>query len=160
VRWLITTIHQNIVHMTKNAVETFQHIRHLSLKCSGAKEIPKGSLLKQKWPFRVMKVVRSFHFSLSRCKGLCTSVTPRAMLAGAQAPSRATHVRQVKVMCSGTIFMRIVQISSLATACTGQPLLTFTIHTEHSWMFALIVADLKTTYIVLNLLPMINWKIL
>jgi len=48
------------------------------------------------------------------------------------------------------MFIRIVQISSLATACMGQPLLTFWSHTEHSWMFALIVAALKITYIVLH----------
>jgi len=34
--------------------------------------------------------------ALPRRRGLRTSVTPRAMLAGAQAPSRATHARQVK----------------------------------------------------------------
>jgi len=34
--------------------------------------------------------------ALSQRRGLHTSVTPRAMLAGAQAPSRATHARQVK----------------------------------------------------------------
>jgi len=42
--------------------------------------------------------------------------------------------------------IRIVQISSLATACIGQPLLTFWGHTEQSWMFALILAGLKITY--------------
>jgi len=35
-----------------------------------------------------------------------------------------------------------VQISSLATTCIGQPLLTFWSHPERSWMFALIVAAL------------------
>ena len=59
----------------------------------------------------------------------------------------------LKVMCSGTIpmFIRIVQISSLTTACTGQPLVTFWSHAEQSWMFALIVAALKITYISLHL---------
>jgi len=46
--------------------------------------------------------------------------------------------------------IRTVQISSLATACIGQPLLTFWSHPEQSWMFALIVAALKITYIVLH----------
>jgi len=45
--------------------------------------------------------------------------------------------------------IRIVQISSLATSCIGQPLLTFWSHAEQSWMFALIVAALKLTYIAL-----------
>jgi len=49
------------------------------------------------------------------------------------------------------MFIRIVQISSLATACTGQPLLTFLSYAEQSWMFSLIVKALKITYIVLNL---------
>jgi len=47
--------------------------------------------------------------------------------------------------------LSLVQISSLATACIGQPLLTFWSHPEQSWMFALIVAGLKITYIVLHL---------
>jgi len=52
------------------------------------------------------------------------------------------------------MFIRTVQISSLATVCVGQPLLVFWSHTEQSWMFALIVAALlKITYIVLHLLP-------
>jgi len=49
------------------------------------------------------------------------------------------------------MFVRIVQIFSLATACTGQPLLTYWSHTEQSWMFALIVAALRIIYIVLHL---------
>jgi len=53
------------------------------------------------------------------------------------------------------MFVRIVQLKlsslSLATAYIGQPLLTFWNHTEQSWMFALIVAALKITYIVLHL---------
>jgi len=53
--------------------------------------------------------------------------------------------------------IRIVQISSLATACIGQPVLTFWSHTEQ-WMFALIVAPLKITYCFASLLPMINLK--
>jgi len=48
------------------------------------------------------------------------------------------------------VIIAIVQISSLVTACIGQPLLTFWSHTEQSWMFAL-VAALKITYIVLHL---------
>jgi len=47
--------------------------------------------------------------------------------------------------------IRTVQISSLATASIGQSLLTFWSHTEQSWMFALIVAGLKITYITLHL---------
>jgi len=39
-----------------------------------------------------------------------------------------------------TVFIRIVQISSLATVCIGQPLITFWSHTKQSCMFALIVA--------------------
>jgi len=39
-----------------------------------------------------------------------------------------------------TMFIRIEQTSSLATACIGQPLLTFWSHTKQSCMFALIVA--------------------
>jgi len=35
-----------------------------------------------------------------------------------------------------------MQISSLVTACIGQPLLTFWSHTEQSWMVALVVAAL------------------
>jgi len=51
------------------------------------------------------------------------------------------------------MFIRIVQISSLATACTGEPLLTFWSYPEQSWMFALllIVAALNITYVVLHL---------
>jgi len=49
------------------------------------------------------------------------------------------------------MFIRIVQISSLATACISQPLFTFLSHTEQSWIFALIDAALKITYIVLHL---------
>jgi len=49
------------------------------------------------------------------------------------------------------MFIRIVQISSLAKACIGQPLLTFRSHTEQSCMFPLIVAALNITYIVLHL---------
>jgi len=51
------------------------------------------------------------------------------------------------------MFIHIVQISSLATACIGQPLLTFWNYPEQSWMFALIliVAALKITYVVLHL---------
>jgi len=53
-----------------------------------------------------------------------------------------------------------MQISSLATACIGQPLLTFWSHNEQSWMFALIVAALKMTCCILfaALFPMINLK--
>jgi len=50
---------------------------------------------------------------------------------------------RTKYMCSSTIMFRpicIAQISSLATACIGQPLLTFWSHTEQSRMFVLIVA--------------------
>jgi len=47
------------------------------------------------------------------------------------------------------MFIRIVQISSLATACIGQPLLTFCSHPEQSWIFAPIVAVLKRTCTVL-----------
>jgi len=43
-----------------------------------------------------------------------------------------------------------VQISNLATACIGQPLLTFWSYTNQSWMFAVVVAALKITYIVLH----------
>jgi len=45
------------------------------------------------------------------------------------------------------MFIRIVQISSLATACIDQPLIKFWSHTEQSWMFVLIVADVKITYL-------------
>jgi len=45
------------------------------------------------------------------------------------------------------MFIRIVQICSLATAGIGQPLLTFCSHPEQSWIFALIVAVLKIPYI-------------
>jgi len=43
----------------------------------------------------------------------------------------------------------IVQITSLATAYIGQPLLTFWNHTEQSWMFSMVVAASKITYILL-----------
>jgi len=46
--------------------------------------------------------------------------------------------------------IRIGQISSVATVCIGQPLLTFWSHTEQSWMVALIVAALKIIYIALH----------
>jgi len=49
------------------------------------------------------------------------------------------------------MFIPIVQISSQANACIGQPLLIFWSHTEQSWMFALIVAALKINYIFLHL---------
>ena len=48
------------------------------------------------------------------------------------------------------MFVCIVQIFSLATACVGQPLLTFWSHIEQSWMFVLTAATLKITYIVLQ----------
>jgi len=54
--------------------------------------------------------------------------------------------------------IRLVQISSLVTACIGQSLLTFWSHTEQSWMFALIVAALKITYCFASLLPMTKLK--
>jgi len=50
-----------------------------------------------------------------------------------------------------TMFIRFTHIPSQATACIGQTLLTFWSHTEQSWMFALIVAALKITYLVLHL---------
>jgi len=56
-------------------------------------------------------------------------------------------------MCSIAMMfrpIRTVQISSLATACIGQPLFTFWSHAEQGWMFALIVAALKVTYIALH----------
>jgi len=56
----------------------------------------------------------------------------------------------LEVMCSSTMFIRIVQISSLAIACIGQPLLTFCCHTEQK-LFSRIVVALKITYIVLHL---------
>jgi len=37
------------------------------------------------------------------------------------------------------MFVHIVQISRLATACIGKLLLTFYSHSEQSWMLALIV---------------------
>jgi len=46
--------------------------------------------------------------------------------------------------------IRIVQISSLATASIVQLLLTFWSHTEQCWMFAMIVAASKITYIALH----------
>jgi len=49
------------------------------------------------------------------------------------------------------MFIGIVQIFSLGTACIGQPLLTFWSHTEQSWMFSVVFAALKITYIVLHL---------
>jgi len=62
----------------------------------------------------------------------------------------------LEVMCSSTKhnFIRIVQISSLATTFIGQPMLTLWSHahdTEQSWIFALIVPASKITYIVLHL---------
>jgi len=39
-----------------------------------------------------------------------------------------------------TTFIHIVQISSLASACIDQPLLTFWSQIEQSWMFVLITA--------------------
>jgi len=52
------------------------------------------------------------------------------------------------------MFIHIVQISSLATACIGQPLLTFWSHTEQSCMLALI----DNLFCFASLLPMINLK--
>jgi len=49
------------------------------------------------------------------------------------------------------LFSLIVQISSLDTASIGQTLLTFWSHPEQCWMFALMVAALKITYIILQL---------
>jgi len=48
------------------------------------------------------------------------------------------------------MFIRIAQISGATTACIGQSLPTFWSHTEQSWMFALIIAALKITYIPLH----------
>ena len=59
--------------------------------------------------------------------------------------------KQCAVVLYNAMFIRIVQISGLATVCIGQPLLTFWSHTEQSWMFALIVVALKITYFVLHL---------
>ena len=57
------------------------------------------------------------------------------------------------VQLYNTMFIRIVQVCSPATACIGQPLLTFCSHPEQSWIFAviigLIVAVLKITCTVL-----------
>jgi len=57
----------------------------------------------------------------------------------------------LEVMYSRIVICIIVEISSLATACIGQPLLTFWSHPEQSFIFALIVSALKITYIVLQL---------
>jgi len=57
-------------------------------------------------------------------------------------------------MCAvvqNTMFVRTAQICSLATDRSGQPLLTCWCYTGQSWMFALTVAALKTTYLVLHL---------
>jgi len=35
------------------------------------------------------------------------------------------------------MFIRTVQICSIATAFIGQPLLTFCIHTEQSWVYCI-----------------------
>jgi len=57
------------------------------------------------------------------------------------------------------IFVCIVQISSLATTCTGQHLLTFWSHPpEQSCMFALIIVALNITYCFGALLPMLTLK--
>jgi len=48
----------------------------------------------------------------------------------------------LEFMCS-RIFICIVQISSLATTCIGQPSLIFSSHSEKNWMFALMVAALS-----------------
>jgi len=61
------------------------------------------------------------------------------------------------------LFVLIVQISSLATDSIAQTLLTFWSQAEQSWMFALIVAALSITYIILQLycqcVRWIIWKI-
>jgi len=54
-----------------------------------------------------------------------------------------TMMLEVSKMCSNTMFISIVQISSLATACIGQPLLTFWNHAEQIWTFALISCSFK-----------------
>jgi len=46
--------------------------------------------------FQFCRAVSPPDYCLVAAEVLLTSVTPRAMLAGAQAPSRATHARQVK----------------------------------------------------------------
>jgi len=57
------------------------------------------------------------------------------------------------------MLIRIVQISSLATTCIGQPLLTFLSHTEQNCTFVLIIAAFKgNLYCFASLLPMINLK--
>ena len=57
-----------------------------------------------------------------------------------------------------SIFVRTAQISSLATARTGQPLPTYWSYTKQSCTFALTVAALKITYLVYILLMIINLK--
>jgi len=46
------------------------------------------------------------------------------------------------------IFICIVQVSSLATACVDQPLLTFWSHPDKTWMFGLRVAAIKTNIVL------------
>jgi len=66
---------------------------------------------------------------------------------------------EVKYKYSTIQFIRIVEISSLANACIGQPLLTFWSHPEPSWMFAVTVAAFKDNqYCFAALLPLINLK--
>jgi len=54
--------------------------------------------------------------------------------------------------------IRIVQISSPATACIGQPLLTFWSHTEQSWICPDICSFKDNLYCFALQLPMINLK--
>jgi len=57
------------------------------------------------------------------------------------------------------MFIRIVQICSPATACKGQPLLTFWSHTEQSWICSILCPDscsFKDIYCFASLLPVIN----
>ena len=52
----------------------------------------------------------------------------------------------LEVTCSSTMFIRIVQISSLATACIGQRLFIFWSNTEQSWIFSLVIAAFNNLY--------------
>ena len=70
-----------------------------------------------------------------------------------------TWFDMLEVMYSRT-FVWIVRISSLATTCIGQPLLTFRSHHEQNWLFAMIVAAQRynISCCAALLLPTINLK--
>ena len=121
--------------------EIFKHRKLPCVPCWGETHI------KLQW----YNIFPSLFFLFFITKLLSTPVTSSKLrYLQSSAFYRQPNVRS-NVQYYKTMFVRTVQISSLATTCMGQPLLTFCSHPEQSWIFVLIVAALNITYIVLHL---------